>query len=221
MNMLTRTKKWLISGVLGLGLVLSLAGFTYAAPPAQEGTTPEHRARIRGIVQEVGDQALTVQTLAGETVTVAWNDETVCVIRGRGDAGSQSACERIQVNDLVKAFGQRSGNTLNARRIAAFVPPEDLGRVRGTVQAVGDHSLTVLTPGGETVTVAWGDETRCVIRGRGAADTQSACERIQVGDHVRAIGQREGNTLNARRIVARVPQQPNPARSQAPTTTDK
>lgn len=202
--MLTRTKRWLMSSVLGLGLVLSLAGFTYAAP-AQQSTTPEHRDRVRGIVREVGDHSLNVETPRGQMVTVVWNDATQCIIKGWGAEDNQSVCERIEVDDLVNAVGRRSGNTLTARRIVAHVPPEGLGRVRGVVQAVGDHTLAVQTPGGEIVTVTWNDETRCVIRGRGAEDSRSACERIQVGDHVKATGQRDGNTLNARRIVARAP----------------
>jgi hypothetical protein len=216
--MFTRTKKWLLIGLLGL--VLGLTGFTYSASPAQEGTTPEHYNRVRGIVREVGDHSLGVETLAGQTVTVTWNEQTVCIIRGSGVEDSSSACERIEVGDLVRAFGQRNGNTLNARRIAAFAPPQGAGGVRGTVQAVGDHSLEVLALSGETVTVNWDEDTRCIIRGRGDAESTSACERIAVGDHVRAIGLREGNTLDARRIVACVPGA-KPARTTARTTPDQ
>ena len=80
-------------------------------------------------------------------------------------------------------------------------------QVRGTVQAVGDHSLTVMTASGNTVTVMWDVNTECTIGDRSSGEDRphaSVCGRIQVGDFVKAEGQRMSSALNAREIKAGV-----------------
>jgi len=209
--MLTRTMQWLGRAGLALALTLSLTGFTFAAPSSPQTSSATADVNIvRGTVQAVGSNSLTVLAIGGQTTTVVWNDQTLCVIWGIGAtaADSQPACARIQVGDFVRAIGDRAGDTLNARRIfASTAPLHDRDRVSGTVQAVGDHTLTLLTVAGETLTVAWNNSTVCLIVGRGAEDSRSACADIQVGDHIRAIGERVGSIFNANRIVAHVPSQ--------------
>jgi len=167
---------------------------------------------VRGTVQAVGSNSLTVLAVGGQTTTVTWDDSTLCVIWGTGTTATdnQPACARIQVGDAVKAVGDRAGDTLKANRIFASTsaPGQSRSRVSGTVQAVGSNTLTILSVAGQTVTVAWNSSTVCLIVGKGAVDNQSACADIQVGDHIRALGQMVGNvanTFNASRIVDHVP----------------
>jgi hypothetical protein len=81
-----------------------------------------------GTVAATGDYSLTVQAPGGRSVTVAWNEATVCVIRGQGDGTDSSACSRIQVGDHIAAAGHFDGTTLNAHHIWAFVPGEELAQ---------------------------------------------------------------------------------------------
>ncbi len=208
--MSTRIMKWVGSVGLALVLALSVTGLTFAAPSSSQNPAGSQDANmVRGTVQAVGSNSLTVLAVGGQTTTVTWDDSTLCVIWGTGTTATdnQPACARIQVGDAVKAVGDRAGDTLKANRIFAgtSAPGQSRSRVSGTVQALGTNTLTILSVAGQTVTVAWNSSTICLIVGKGAVDNQSACADIQVGDHIRALGQMIGDTFNASRIVDHVP----------------
>jgi hypothetical protein len=192
-------------------LVLALAGVSavFAAPATQAGATPDDTTRLAGRITSLSDPDFVVQTLRGESVTVHTTGATEWRnLNGFGD---------LRVGMLVGAGGVLEGNgTLNAHVVVRLRPR----LLRGTVTATGDHSLTVQTLRGESVTVTWSDTTTCVIRGNGDGADSSACSRIQTGDHVAAAGEFDGTTLNAHHIWAFVPGVQQPP-SKTPMPSDK
>ncbi len=181
-----------IAALTALILVFGTTGFTYAAPASPEPDAGNVRAAGRVVSLAAPDFVL--RTLRGD-VTVHTTGATTW--------RNLSGFDALQPGMFVGVAGVQEGNgTINAR----IVERRPLARIAGVVQGVGDHTLTVHTLSGATVTVAWGEQTRCVIRGTGdAAGEDSACSRIQVHDRIVAEGLREGNTLHAWHIAVRVP----------------
>jgi hypothetical protein len=193
----------------GLLLVIALLATSFGvalAAPATDTDPPETTVRFRGEVVRLSDPDFVVRTPVGRYVTVHTTGGTEWRgLRGFGD---------LRIGMPVGVEGVLTGNgTVNAQVVARLGD-----RIAGLVTATGDHSLTVRTLRGEILTVLWTEETRCVIgdAGDGAAGddaVDSACSRIQVGDHIAAGGHRDGNTFHARWIAARVPPDDSPAES--------
>jgi len=160
--------------------------------------------RVAGEVLSLSDPDFALRTLNGREVSVhttgstAWHN-----LSGFGD---------LQAGMRVSVAGVLQGNgTINAQHVGAG--PRPRFTIRGTVTGVGDHSLTVDTFAGRTVTVQWDAHTLCVIHARGdAAERNSACSRIQAGDRIAAGGERTGAATGvADWIRVRVPREPGTA----------
>ncbi len=179
--------------VLAVVLALGVTGAAFAAPETQEGT--DSRVRAAGEVLSLADPDFVMRTRDGRVVNVHTTGSTQWAnLAGFGDL---RAGMRVGVAGVLQGNG-----TINADKVGV----RPIFRLRGVVTGTGDHTLTVVTLAGRTVTVVWDAGTRCVIFGRGdSAESNSACERIQTGDRVAAGGERDGSTLLANWIAARVP----------------
>jgi hypothetical protein len=176
--------------ILVVATALGVTGAAFAAPAETE---PDARVRLAGEILSLSDPNFVVRDGVGGVYTVHTTGATQWHnLSGFGD---------LQVGMRVGVGGVLQGNgTITAFNVgvrASF-------RLAGIVTGTSDHSLTVDTRSGRTVTVLWNASTRCVIYGRGdGAESNSACARIQTGDHVAAAGERDGDTLVANWIAAR------------------
>ena len=188
-----------LAGIVLAGTLLATAGgVAFAAPERSE------RARVAGVVQEEHGHTLVVRTRGGETVDVHWSDQTHCRVEGAGDN-----CEAIEPGYGVVAVGRQLGNdNFQAKGIAAKpLVHQQRERIAGLVRAEHDHTLEVRTRDAGLVHVHWSDETTCRI-----AQAEADCEAIEPGYHVLAIGQRLGDSFEAKVIAAK----PGPAVIAAP-----
>jgi len=191
--------KRIVYRVVAIILVVATAlGVTGAAFAAPAETEPDARVQLAGEILSLSDPDFVVRDGVGgvypvhTTGATQWHN-----LSGFGD---------LRVGMRVGVAGVLQGNgTITAFNVGVRAPVRLAGLVTGT----GDHSLTVDTLGGRTVTVRWNADTRCVIYGRGdGAESNSACARIQTGDHVAAAGEWDGSAVVAHWIAARAPRPP-------------
>ena len=178
--------------ILVVATALGVTGAAFAAPETEPG--PEARVRLAGEILSLSDPDFVVRDGVGGVYTVHTTGATQWHnLSGFGDL---RVGMRVGVGGVLQGNGTITAFNVGVR--ASF-------RLAGIVTGTGDHSLTVDTRNGRTVTVLWNADTRCVIYGRGdGAESNSACARIQTGDHVAAAGERDGNALVANWIAARV-----------------
>lgn len=188
--------KRIVYRVVAIILVVATAlGVTGAAFAAPAETEPDARVQLAGEILSLSDPDFVVRDGVGgvypvhTTGATQWHN-----LSGFGD---------LRVGMRVGVAGVLQGNgTITAFNVGVRAPVRLAGLVTGT----GDHSLTVDTLSGRTVTVVWNADTRCVIYGRGdGAESNSACARIQTGDHIAAAGERDGDRVIANWIAAWVP----------------
>jgi hypothetical protein len=156
MRWFKRKTKWML-GLLVLSLLLGSTGVAWAQGPAPTG---QHRPRqpvLRGQVTAIDGATLTVETARG-AVTVLTNDET----RFRFPGTKEASLADIQIGQQIAVRGQREENTLHARLI--LVVPEGAAMLRGTVGAIAEQVLTVVTAAGE-VAVQTDENTRFFVPG--------------------------------------------------------
>lgn len=179
-------KKLLMAALLSLPLV-AVATVAGAQAPPESDSVGE---RVGGIVTGESGSVLELRTRHGE-VDVHWTPDTDCAI-----GGEPATCETIGVGHGVLAIGSFAGqsgqfhaDTIRARELPA------LDKVAGVVQSADGDTLTVETRDGATVSVVWGEDTRCRNR-EGRID----CERIVPRMRIVAAGELDGETLRAKRI---------------------
>ncbi|NIN65175.1 MAG: hypothetical protein GTO63_10840, partial [Anaerolineae bacterium] len=151
--------KWklrLLSGLLLVGVLLSMTAAVWAEEPAEA-------VGLRGQVVAVEGDVLLVKTASGEECRVITDAETSFRIPGV----SSPTIADIDEGDHIGVRGQRNEDGDVLATSVVVVPAEYAHRrhiVRGQVLAIEEQTLTVRTPQGERLVVT--DEgTRFLIPG--------------------------------------------------------
>jgi RNase P/RNase MRP subunit p29 len=170
-----RWKLRLLSGLVLVGLLLSMTTAAWAEEPAEE-------VGLRGQVVAIEGDALLVKTASGEECRVITDEGTSFRIPGV----SSPTIADIDEGDYVGVRGQRNEDGDVLAMSVVVVPAEYAHRrhiVRGEVLAIEEQTLTVRTPQGERLVIT--DEgTRFLIPGIEEPDA----EDISVGDPILALG---------------------------------
>ncbi len=184
-----RWKVRLLSGLVLVGLLLSMTAVAWAEEPAEE-------VGLRGQVVAIEGDALLVKTASGEECRVITDEETSFRIPGV----SSLTIAHIDEGDYIGVRGQRNEDGDVLAMSVVVVPAEYARRrhmVRGEVLAIEDETLTVRTPQGERL-VSTDEGMRFLIAGIKEPDI----EDISLGGPILALGRpdEEGNLLA--RVVA-------------------
>ncbi len=184
-------------GLLLLSLLLGTTSTAWAQEPvdasADMAGQKTGRPNLHGQVTAIDGNALSLKTRRGDA-TVLTDENTRYRLLAAKEA--EAGLADVEVGGHVAVWGKKAGQgVLYARLIA--VMPDNAARLYGTVEAVLDQTLTLLTGEGERVTVLTDDETRFFVPGvqeAGLAD-------VEVGARAGVAGLRdEAGDLLARAV---------------------
>ncbi len=147
----------LLSGLLYALPTFAAAPFQGAQPPATsnpavQGKRPQPNTPNRaGEITALGENSITVQTRAGQEITIAVDEHTVYVT-----PESAITFAELQVGDKIAFEINREGDTPTAHVVIQIPENYDLRQLRqntfqGEVWAIGNDSLTLQTRRGEQV----------------------------------------------------------------------
>lgn len=140
-------------------IAVSPAGAKKGKPGAAAAAAKRHG--LRGVVQSVGSDSLTLKAKKGDPVTVQVNGDTKIVVNGK--AGSLSD---IQVGYVAEVRGKKGEP---AKAIRAHEPPAPGTLVVGNVSSVGSDSITLTKKDGSSITIGVTADTKIVVEGKPGA----------------------------------------------------
>jgi hypothetical protein len=145
-----------------VGLVTTSAAVVASPAGAKKGhPAAAKRHAVRGVVQTVGTNSVTLTRKKGDPVTVQVNGETKIVVNGK--AGSLSD---IKAGYLAEARVPAGGGA--AKLLRAHQPPAPGTIVAGRVDSVGSNSITLKKKDGTTVSIGVNADTRILVGGKAA-----------------------------------------------------
>jgi hypothetical protein len=140
-------------------IAASPAGAKKGKPGAAAAAAKKHG--LRGLVQAVGSDSVTLKAKKGDPVTVQVNADTKIVVNGK--AGSLSD---IQVGYIAEVRGEKGEP---AKAIRAHEAPAPGTLVVGNVSAVGSDSITLTKKDGSSITIAVNADTKILVDGKAGA----------------------------------------------------
>ena len=146
-----------------IGLV-SVGAVVVASPAGAKKGHPAAAAKrhgVRGVVQSVGANSVTLQRKKGDPVTIQVNGGTKIVVNGK--AGSLSD---VKVGYIAEA--RLAGASGTAKLLRAHEAPAPGTIVAGLVDSVGSNSITLKKKGGSTVTIGVTSNTKIIVSGKAA-----------------------------------------------------
>ena len=197
--------RFIMPGVESPGLDAVVPGMKLAAQGRRDSdvfrarvvlVVPENVGRFQGEVATVGPDSFTLNT-AGQTLTVAVNERTRFILPGTEDPG----LDDLAVGETVIVAGQTQDDGTFLARLVTRLRPR-IGKISGTVTAVGADSLTVQRRDGSETTGLVNDETDIFVPGVENATLAD----VKVGDKVQVQGNLEDDTAVALRIVVISPE---------------
>ena len=142
-------------------VAVSPAGAKKGKPGAAAAAAKRHG--LRGVVQSVGSDSLTLKGKKGDPVTVQVNGDTKIVVNG--GAGSLSD---IQVGYIAEVRGKKGEP---AKAIRAHEPPAPGTIAVGKVTAVGSDSITLTKKDGSSITIGVTADTKILVDGNAGSLT--------------------------------------------------
>jgi len=173
-------------------MAFTLLGGATSAFAQQNVTDRADFGGVKGKVEAVGAESLTITQRNGETAIVNVTDDTR--IRLVGEDGGQGTLEDIEVGNFVGARGPKNDDGSITARLVLVLPadPRDMAKVRGKVSAVEGDVIVVETRNDDTQNVTTNDETKFRI-----GKEPGSLEDIEAGQTIYAAGfeQDDGSIL--------------------------
>ena len=170
---MNKFRKYILSGLVVLGLIGGTAGALLAAHGARDG-----RCGAGGEITTIEGESITVVGRHDEERTLTVSDETVITFV---ETQSEGRLADLEVGDTIRVRGQRNDEgTLETTEI--HVAP-DGDHVGGRVTAVEGTTLTVENREGDVTTITTDDDTQ--FRNR---DESANLADIATGQHLKAFG---------------------------------
>jgi len=192
------------AAALAVAVVVGATGIASAVTSSGSTTVPPNPFRADrtapaafGTVQSVGANTFTLSTFNGSRLTVDVTGSTTY----RDGVKSTASFADVVVGQHVAVMGSRAGSTLTATKV--FIGVSGTGSFGaapaafGTVRSVGHDTFTLTTLAGSTITV---DVTSSTTYADPKVTTPSFAD-VTVGQHVAAVGSRNGTTLHATKVL--------------------
>jgi hypothetical protein len=155
--------------VLAMTLALGATGGAFASAPAKHANHAAKKGNlVRGVVQAVSSDSITLTLKDGSTKTISVSAKTKIVVNGK----KGSSLSDVQVGYRAYVALAKDGS---ARAIRSYDKADRKG-IRGIAQAVGSDSITLELKDGSTKTINVTTATKIVVNGK-----PGSLSDIQVG----------------------------------------
>jgi hypothetical protein len=162
---------------------------------------------VYGEITAINGDIITISGRDGEAYTVdASNAEVKKFTQGEGPEDIEIS--DLSVGDTIGAHGEVDGTSVDATHVMSGNPGKGMGMMRGRhsghgvmgeVTAVDGNTITVTGRDGESYTVDAGDATVSRV-------VEGTLSDIAVGDRIGVHGAKDGNSVDAVRIMDDLPE---------------